>query len=366
MPFLKTYDKPFAIIFTALFFFGFLALASALFGQAAKEGVSFFHYLSRQIILGFGLGGILFYLGLRLPYKLWRRLALIIFLTGLGLMCLVYVPRFGFSHGGAQRWLSFGYFFFQPAEFLKFGFIVYLSSWMASRREELTSFGFGLAPFFVFLGLIGILLLLQPDMGSFGVIGLTSLVLFFVGGAKKSHLAAIIILGLIAAVLLVAFEPYRASRFMTFINPDNDLKGAGWQVHQSLIAIGSGSIFGKGFGRGIQKFDYLPEAAGDSIFAVIAEEFGFLGGFLLIAAFLFFFWRGLFIAKNAPDIFGRLLASGFVILITLQSFIHIGGLTGLLPLTGLPLVFISQGGSSLAVSFLMAGIILNISKYSRY
>ncbi|MBI2628409.1 MAG: cell division protein FtsW [Candidatus Niyogibacteria bacterium] len=364
MPFLKTYDKPFAIIFTALVLFGLLALASASLGQAAKEGISFYNYLSRQIILGLGLGGILFFLGLRLPYKLWRRLALIVFLTGLGLMFLVYVPYLGFSHGGARRWLNFGYFFLQPVEFLKFGFIVYLSSWMASRKEQLSSFEFGLAPFFVFLGLIGILLFSQPDMGSFGIIGLTALVLFFIGGAKKSHLAAIIILGLIAAALLVAFEPYRLSRFMTFIKPDDDLRGAGWQLRQSLIAIGSGNVFGKGLGRGIQKFDYLPEAAGDSIFAVIAEEFGFLGGFFLIAAFLFFLWRGLFIAKNAPDVFGRLLAAGFVILVILQSFIHIGGLVGIFPLTGLPLVFISQGGSSLAVSFLMVGVILNISKYS--
>lgn len=365
MPFLKTYDRPFAIIFAALVLFGFLALASASLGQAAKEGISFYNYLSRQIILGLGLGGILFYLGLRLPYKLWRRLALIIFLAGIGLMFLVYVPYFGFSHGGARRWLNFGYFFFQPVEFLKFCFIVYLSSWMASRREELTSFEFGLAPFFVFLGLIGVLLLLQPDMGSFGVIGLTAFVLFFIAGAKKSHLAAIIILSLMATALLVAYEPYRASRFTTFINPKDDLKGAGWQLHQSLIAIGSGGVLGRGFGRGIQKFDYLPEAAGDSIFAVIAEEFGFLGGFFLIAAFLFFFWRGLLIAKNAPDVFGRLLVSGFVILIVLQSFIHIGGLTGLIPLTGLPLIFVSQGGSSLAVSFLMVGVILNVSKYNK-
>ena len=365
MPFFKTYDKPFLIIFAALVLFGFLALASASLGQAAKEGVSFYDYLSRQIIIGLGFGGILFYLGLRLPYKLWRRLALVVFLAGLGLMFLVYVPNFGFSHGGARRWLNFGYFFFQPVEFLKFGFIVYLSSWIASRKEELASFEFGLAPFFVFLGIIGILLLLQPDMGSFGVIGFTALALFFIGGAKKSHLAIIIILGLLAVALLVAIEPYRASRFMTFINPNNDLKGSGWQLHQSLIAIGSGSILGKGLGRGIQKFDYLPEAAGDSIFAVIAEEFGFLGVFFLIAAFLFFFWRGLFIAKNAPNVFGRLLAAGFVIIMALQSFIHMGGLTGLMPLTGLPLVFISQGGSSLAVSFLMAGVILNISKYNK-
>lgn len=363
---LKEYDKPFFAISSALVLFGLFALASASLGLAREGGTSMYQSLSRQILLGIGVGGILFFIGLKMPYKLWRKLALPIFLFSIGLMLLVYEKHIGFSYAGAQRWLNLGYFFFQPAELLKFGFLVYIASWIASRREDVSSFKFGFLPFLIIIGFVGVLLIIQPDIGTLGVITITASLLFYIGGGKVSQLGFMIVLGFILLSLLVVVAPYRIDRVQVFLNPTADLTGSGYQLHQSLIAVGSGGIFGNGFGMSIQKFEYLPEAMGDSIFAVIAEEFGFVGSLLLILAFLFFLQRGLKIARGSPDIFGRLLGSGFVILIVIQSFINIGALIGLLPLTGLPLIFISQGGSSLAIALLEVGVILNISKYAKY
>ncbi|MEK7646926.1 MAG: putative lipid II flippase FtsW [Patescibacteria group bacterium] len=359
----KGADRIFLGVVFFLVLFGFLALASASLGAAVREGESFYSYLYRQIIFGFGVGGILFWIGIRTHYKFWQKISFPLFLAGIVLLLLVYVPQLGFAHGGAKRWLNFGFFFFQPSEFMKLVFIAYLASWMSARKEQIKSMKFGLLPFIVMAGLVGVLLVLEPDVGTFGVIAITSMFLFFIGGAKKSHIMILIAAGLILLSVLVALEPYRLTRFLVFINPEYDLSGAGYQLHQSLIAIGSGGFFGRGFGKSLQKFDYLPESTGDSIFAVIAEEFGFFGVLAIVGAFMFFLWRGLHIARHAPDNFGRLLASGIVILIVVQALIHMGALIGLLPLTGLPLVFISQGGSSLALSLLAAGIVLNISKY---
>lgn len=361
----RGYDKSFFLIAATLTICGFFSFLSASMGITANDGEGGVAHIFRQILLGFGLGSILFFIGIRVPYKFWRKAALPIFLLSIAAMALVFVPGIGFEHGGAQRWLNFGFLFFQPSELLKFGIIVYLASWMAARREEIRSFEYGLLPFLFIAGAAGILLILQPDIGTLGVIAITALAMFIIGGSRAAHIVLIIVLGLTLLTGLIIAQPYRLSRFTVFLNPTEDIRGEGYQLHQSLIAIGSGSVFGRGFGKSIQKFDFLPESTSDSIFAVIAEEWGFVGVVFFIALFLLFLWRGLQIAKGSMDVFGRLLASGIVIMIVVQAYLHIGALSGLIPLTGLPLVFASKGGSSLAISLFLVGVVLNVSKNAR-
>jgi cell division protein FtsW len=360
----KRYDRPFLIIVATLVIFGFLSLFSASMGITAKDGNDFYGHIFRQVSLGLGFGGMLFFVGVRTPYKFWRRIALPIFIFGLIITALVFEPHVGFEHGGARRWLNFGFLFFQPSEFLKFGVIVYLASWIATRREDIRSVYYGLVPFLLIVGLAGGLLIAQPDIGTLGVVAFTALFMYIVGGAPRWHIATVILLGISLVTMLIILEPYRMERFTVFLNPGSDLRDTGYQLHQSVIAIGSGGIFGRGFGQSVQKFEYLPEPTTDSIFSVVAEEWGFVGAVALVILFLVFLWRGLRIAKEAPDVFGRLMAYGIVILIVVQAFAHIGALSGMIPLTGLPLIFVSKGGSSLAISLFQIGVMLNISKQS--
>jgi len=220
-------------------------------------------------------------------------------------------------------------------------------------------------PFVLLLGLVSSILLLQPDTGTVLVLFVTAVAMFVAAGARFRDIAGLGLFSIIAFAALASVRPYVMDRLLTFFNPSLDPLGSSYQIQQSLIAIGSGEIFGRGFGQSVQKFDYLPEPIGDSIFAVFAEEFGFIGAAFLISLFLFFTLRGLKIAGRAPDQFGGLVVVGIVILITSQSFINIGSLIGVLPLTGLPLLFVSHGGSALFFALLGVGIILNISRYAK-
>ena len=251
---------------------------------------------------------------------------------------------------------------FQPSELLKFSYVLYLAAFLASRREAVRSFKHGFMPFLVITLIAGALIIAEPDLGTAGVMALSGIFLFLTAGGLFRHI--FIIIGIVAVLLsaLVYLEPYRWERIRVFSNPQYDPQGSGYQLRQALIAIGSGGLFGRGFGMSRQKFDYLPEPVGDSIFAVAAEEFGFVGSVLLLFLFLIFAWRGLKVAYESEDNFSRLLGAGIVILICVQSLVNIAALSGLLPLTGIPLLFISQGGSALAVTLAEAGILLNISK----
>jgi len=217
----------------------------------------------------------------------------------------------------------------------------------------------------IMVGIVGVVLYLQSDTGTFVVIAAAALAMFIASGGLWRHIVGFGALGVAALWILTLVRPYTQERLLTFLNPERDPLGAGYQIQQSLIAIGSGEVFGRGFGQSIQKFTYLPEPTGDSIFAVAAEEFGFVGGMIIISAFLVFAFRGLAIARKAPDYFGGLLVLGIVILIVSQSFTNIGSMLGVLPLTGLPLLFVSHGGSALFFALLSVGIILNISKYRK-
>lgn len=358
-------DRVLLGIVAILVLFGFFMLASAFLGPAAKQAEKFYSALSRQILIGILGGGFLFFIASRLPYRFWQKVSLPLFLATFFLTILVFEPHFGFEYGGAKRWLSFGSIFFQPSEFLKFGFLLYLSSWLVARKEEVTSFKFGLFPFLIIVAFVGFVLALEPNMSTLMVIGVTAMALFYIAGGRFKQIAVVILIAASLGFFLMQFYPYLKSRVTVFLNPTFDPQGAGYQLRQSLIALGSGGLFGKGFGMSIQKFNYLPEPTGDSIFAIIGEEFGFLGASGLVLLFLLFLYRGLLIASRAPDDFGRLLGSGIVIMIVIQSFLNMAAMIGIFPLTGLPLLFISQGGSALALTLLEAGVLLNISRYRK-
>jgi cell division protein FtsW len=355
------------ILFGLIIFFiifGFLALSSASLGLLETES-SPFKIIYRQAVFGLGLGAVLFFIAEKINYRFWHKAAFWIFLLSSALSLLVFFPGIGFKSGGSSRWLILGPFMMQPSEFLKLGFVIYLAAWLTSRGREIRSLQYGALPMLIMILFLGALLVKQPDLGTMSVAVITGFILFFIGGASFRHISLVAAVILVLTALIIYFKPYMMERVLVFLDPLYDPQGAGYQIRQAAIALGSGGLFGKGFGSSVQKFQYLPEPAGDAIFAVIGEEFGFAGTGLLILFFIFFLWRSLILLKGIPDIFARLLGSGIVIMIIVQAFINISSLTGLLPLTGITLPFISQGGSSLAATLAAMGILSNISKYRR-
>lgn len=359
----EKFDKFFFITVILLIIAGLLVFISASLGTLAKNETLFYSILKSQLLFGLGAGMIGMYIATRIPYKFWRENGLYIFIGSLLLTLLVFIPSFGWSHGGASRWVDLGFVSFQPAEILKFGFVIYFAAWLAFVKDKVQNFKYGIMPFGIMLLVIATILLNQPDTKNFILITFTGLCMLFASGAPWKQLLGILILSLVLFTSLVFINPYLQKRVGTFLNSDQDVQGASYQVRQSMIAIGSGGIFGRGYGQSIQKFSYLPEAHGDSIFAVLGEELGFMGTVLVIILYLLFILRGLRISNNSPDLFSRLLVMGIVILIGAQSFMHIASIIGLFPLTGVPLPFMSHGGTSLMVYLIAVGIVLHISKF---
>lgn len=360
----RGFDRPLLYAALVLTISGFLILGSASMALSYKDFGSISYYMGRQFLLGGIIGGALAVACFFLPYRAWKRMALPLMIISFILLALVFIPQISYSSGGARRWIHLGIFSFQPSEILRLSFIVYLASWLDARRKEVVSVSYGMIPFALMIAFISVFLIMQPDIGTLGVIVATAGVLYLLGGGKTSQIAALAGLGLAALYIIIQTAPYRLNRILVFLNPETDPQGIGYQINQAFIAIGSGGMFGRGFGRGLQKYNYLPEPMGDSIFAIFAEEMGFMGVGMLIALFLFFLWRGFLIAKHAPDIFGKLLASGLAVSILIQAFINMASISGLLPLTGIALPFISYGGTSLMITLASVGILLNISKYS--
>lgn len=340
---------------------GFFIFSSASLGLLSRGGANYQRVVLNQLIaLGIAIGAMI--IAANFNYRRLRRFALPIFLGTLAVTLLVFVPDLGLVSGGARRWLSVAGRTFQPSEMLKLGLIIYLAAWLTRPKAQLTSWQYGFLPFLLFVGIAGSILIAEPDLGTFFVLGATAMVMFFAAGARLKQLLAVILLTFFVFGLIIAVKPYARERIATFFNPKENLLTSSYQINQSLITIGSGGLFGRGFGRSLQKFNYLPEPIGDSIFAVAAEEFGFLGGLLVILIFLVFAVWGFKLARRAPDRFGRLLVVGIVTVITTGAFVNIASMLGLLPLTGIPLVFISHGGSSLLFSLIGCGIILNITR----
>lgn len=361
----QAFDKYFFIIVIIITVIGLFAFISASLGVLARNQDKFYGVLFNQIVLGFigGLGAL--WATTHIPYHFWRRNAFFIFLGTLLLTLAVFVPGLGFSHGGARRWISLGPVSFQPAELLKIGFVIYLSAWLAWTRKKQEEFKYKVAPLIVMLSIVALTLLSQPDTKSLILITAAACGMLFVSGVSWKKIAGIIGAGLICITILALTRPYVMARIKTFINPSTDSRGSSYQLQQGLIAIGSGGVFGRGLGQSVQKFNYLPEPQGDSIFAVIGEEFGFFGSTLLVILYVFLAMRGFKIALQASDSFGQYIVIGLIILLTAQSFLNILSLVGLFPLTGVPLVFISHGGTSLFIALAAAGIILNVSRYPK-
>ncbi len=338
-----------------LLFFGVLMVYNASSVSALRDFGDKFYFLKEQIkwvILGLLALGFFTFFDYRLLYK-FSPLILIIAILGL---VLVFVPGLGMKASGAHRWINLGVAILQPSEFAKLALIIYLSAWFASKEKgRLLAFGLLLG---VFVGLI----LLEPDMGTAVILGAVAIVLYFLSGAPFWHFLSFAPLVLFCVFALTKIAPYRAKRLTTFLDPASDPLGASYHLRQILISLGSGGLFGVGLGASRQKYSYLPESTTDSIFAVIGEELGFFGSTILIFIFIFIFIRGFKVAFLAKDQFGKLLAVGLSSWLAVQTLVNLGSMTSLNPLTGVPLPFISYGGSALISEMIGVGILLNIRK----
>ncbi len=359
-------DKILLFTVLSLIVFGLIMISSAGIIYSQTRFGDQYYFFKHQLFYGVIPGIIILYLFQKIDYRRWKKMVVPFFLAALVFLVLVFVGNIGTEVYGARRWIQLGPLSFQPSEMAKLALVLYLAAWLESKGgRKIKDFFEGFLPFLGIVGIAGFLLVKQPDIGTLGVLFLTSLAIYFASGARVSHLLSLVIAGIAGLVALVKFEPYRLSRFLVFLNPAQDPRGVGYQISQALIAIGSGGIFGVGLGHSRQKFNYLPEPVGDSIFAIIGEELGMIGAGILITLFVMLALRGFKIAKNAPDNFGKLTAVGITSWIIFQAFINIAAITGIIPLTGIPLPFISYGGTSLV--FLMAGvgILLNISKQAK-
>lgn len=360
-------DTQFLVIVSILVAAGFIIFLSAALGITADSSVKYSSIVFNQLVLGLLLGGIAATVIAHTPYTFWRKWSFWIFTGSLLATLLVFVPGLGLEHGGARRWVHLGPISFQPAEFLKIAFVLYYATWLSMVGKKGTqTWRFGFIPYVIAAGVLSVVMLLQPDTDTLIIMLTAGAAMYFVAGGKIKHFLVLGLIAILGLSLLVATRPYIKERVLTFINPAAaDAQSSGYQIQQSLIAIGSGGFAGRGFGQSLQKFNFLPEPIGDSIYAVAAEEFGFIGAFSLIILFFLFAWKGLKIATGVKDSFGGLVAVGLVILITTQSFWNIAAMLGIIPLSGLPLLFVSHGGTALFFTLVAVGIILNISRYQK-
>jgi cell division protein FtsW len=362
------YHKPdyfLALIIFALIIFGLIMISSASVVISNEIFGNNYHYLVEQI-KALVVGLVAFIVIQAIPYQFWRKFALFALIITILLLLVPAFPEIfqgiAFSYGGAYRWVHIGPLFLQPSEIAKLTLIIYFAAWLEKKGMNIKDFAQGFVPFAILIGIISILITKQPDLGTLLVTGAAAISIFFAAGASIPQMAVGSVGALGLLWLLIQTASYRLQRLMVFLNPGLDPKGAGYHVSQALLAVGSGGWWGLGFGHSRQKYNYLPEVATDSIYAVIVEELGFLRAMLIPILFTLFAWRGLRVAKYAPDRFGRLLAVGITAWLCFQALINISAMIGLLPLTGIPLPFISYGGSSLVVALCGIGILLNISK----
>lgn len=355
-------DRFFLGVVVALIVIGFFSFISASFGVLARDEHKFWSIVISQV-LGLVLGGLLMYWFSKIDYKFWRKNAFYLFIFSILATLLVFVPALSFEHGGARRWISVGPISFQPVELLKVAFVIYFAGWLSWVKGKAKQVKYGVLPLVAMLAVVAVVLLQQPDTKSIILMFVASAAMLILSGVPWKYVFIAFGVGVLMFGILAVSKPYLFKRVTTFLNPTADSQGASFQLQQSLIAVGSGNVFGRGLGQSLQKFTYLPEPQGDSIFAVIGEEFGFIGTTLIIILFLIFGMRGLRIAYRAPDSFSRLLVAGLVILLLAQSFLNIASIVGLFPLTGVPLVFMSHGGTALMIAMATIGIILNVSRH---
>lgn len=350
----------FAVI--ALLSFGVVMVYSSSAVSAYVNFNDSYYFLKRQIIwVTLGVAAML--LTLNMDYHIWRKWATPALLLTIVLLILVLIPGLGKVVNGARRWLGFGSLYLQPSEIAKLSMVLFSSASLARNQDKITSFVKGVVPQLLILLVIFGLILKEPDLGTALAIGGTIFVLLFTAGAKLSHLISLGIVGVTGIIAAIILEPYRLKRLLAFSDPWADPLNTGYHIIQSLYALGSGGLFGVGLGRSREKFLYLPEPHTDFIFAILGEELGLIGTVTVILLFFLFAWRGFKIAIAAPDIYGSMLAAGLTTMIIMQALMNIAVVTASMPVTGIPLPFISFGGSALIFTLLGVGILLNISRY---
>lgn len=358
-------DYVFLALIGILLVFGLVVLTSASAVFSYERFGKSFYLTQHQILFGVLPGCIFFLAALRIPYGFWRKVAPFAYALILALLFLVIIPGVGSKFGGARSWFTLGAISFQPSEIAKLILILYLAAWFEKRGSGVTDLKYGFAPFAAIVGAVALLIVLQPDVGTLAILGAIALSLGFMSGLRLQHLGGAILAGVALLALLIKIAPYRAARLTSFIHPELDPQGIGYHINQALLAVGSGGIFGVGFGNSRQKFRYLPEVTGDSIFPIIAEELGFIIAAAFIILVVAILWRMFRIAKSAPDSFSKIVVIGVGSWFGIQSFVNIGSMLAIMPLTGLPLPFVSYGGTALAAELLAVGIVGNISRYAK-
>jgi len=362
---LKRGDVVMLAVVGAIIIFGLIMLSSATTPYAFERFGNPYYFFKKQLV-GLAAGLVAFFFCARIHYHLWKKLSPLMLLISIVLLTLVFIPSFSADWGASKSWVAIpGIPDFQPSELVKLTFLMYLAAWLEKRRDKSGKIQSGAPPFFFVLGVIIFLMLLQPDVGTLSIIVATSLMVYFVGGGRKIHIIAVILIGAIGLFGLLEINDYQKDRIRCFINPAYDPIRKCYQLNQSLIAVGSGGIWGRGLGQSRQKSLYLPEVAGDSIFPIIAEELGFIASSLLIFAFVFLFYRGWKIGREADDDYGKILSIGIVSWFTFQALLNIGGAIKAIPMTGVPLPLVSYGGSSLVAALAAIGILYNISVNGR-
>ncbi|WP_216830872.1 stage V sporulation protein E [Alkalihalobacterium elongatum] len=336
--------------------------ASAVWAQY-KFDDSFF-FAKRQIFFaGAGVAAMLFIMNV--DYWTWRKWSKVLLIICFILLIIVLIPGVGLVRGGARSWLGVGAFSIQPSEFMKMAMIAFLAKYLSENQKKITSLKQGLIPSLSLVMLAFGLIMMQPDLGTGAVMVGTCVIMIFVSGARIAHFVGLALIGVAGFVALIASAPYRIKRITSFLDPWSDPLGSGFQIIQSLYAIGPGGLLGLGLGESRQKYFYLPEPQTDFIFAILTEELGFIGGAVVIFLFGILLWRGIRVALGAPDLFGSFLAVGIISMVAIQVMINIGVVTGLMPVTGITLPFLSYGGSSLTLMLVAIGVLLNISRFSR-
>lgn len=356
-------DKIFAVIVLILVVGGIALFASASLGLLARVNGSPWKEMVSQIALGLIPGLIFLALFRFMEPKRLERIIVPLYAVSIILTLLVFVPHVGVAINGAHRWINLRVTTFQPGELLKISVVLMLAAYLSHAKQRVKDVRSGLIPFALIVGIPCALLLLEPNTSTLLIIGVTCAAMYLLAGAPWRDFGIMLVGAVIVLGLAVMVRPYLRSRLDTFIHPKNNAQTSGYHIQQSLIAIGSGRFTGRGYGQSVQKFNYLPEAESDSVFAVYGEEFGFIGTVLLVILFVAFAMRGLIIAGEASTLFGSLAATGLTLLITFSAFLNIGALLGILPLTGLPLPFISHGGTALMAALASVGIILNVAAH---
>jgi len=339
--------------------FGLLMVYDSSVAIAIRDFGNQYYYLREQfkwVILGY----IVFSITSMIDYRIYRKLAFPMLIGTLFLLLVVFIPGVGIKALGAKRWINFGFTVLQPAELAKLTMVIYLSAWFSTKEKG------RLSSFLILMGMVSGLIILEPDLGTTLILLATGVTMYFFSGAPLMQFVLMIPVLILGVLGLAIASPYRFRRLTTFFNPENDPLGASYHIRQAIIALGSGGLFGVGIGKSRQKYEYLPEANTDSIFAIIGEEIGFIGVLMLIALFIVLIWRGFRIARLQQDIFGRYLALGITSWIAFQVVMNIAAMVALIPLTGVPLPLLSYGGSSLIIILAGLGILVNISKSIRH